>query len=216
MKTYNGETDTLEGELREIMESSHAEKTPHYERFFYTRNLLQKKYHEFIMKLDDKEVLDKLSLLLKSQNFSEGEFGKLLKRIEKWNKLETPVPLQYIEFLGLKPISLETTAKADMNAFKEALNSPGSPEAFFINVSSGVLRVGLPEKTTEEEAIEIARNYETTEPVKTRYICIKDLKTIVIESKENYYTITYPPFLTFRKNLFIPGTSSCTPEMNWD
>lgn len=215
MNTYTGETKIFEGELSEVMESSYMEKTSVYERFFYTRHLLKKKYHDFIMNLDNSEVLNKLSMLLKSQNFNEGEFGKLMKRIEKWNNLEAPVPLQYIEFIGLKPLSLETTAKADMNAFKEALQATFYPEAFFVNVSSGVLRVGLPEKTTEKQAIEIARDYQTTEPVKTRYICIKDLKTIVIESRGNHYTLTYPPVLTLRKNLFIPGNFENTDDPNF-
>ncbi len=205
MKTYTGETQLLEEELKEIMEVSSLEKTTAYERFYYTRHLLRKKYHDFILKLDNKEMLKKLSVLLKSQNFSEGEFGKLMKRIERWNNLEAPVPLQYIEFIGLKPISLETTAKADMKAFREALNATFYPESFFVNVNSGLLRVSLPERTNEKEAIEIATNYETTEPIKTRYICIRDLKTIVIESKEKHYTLTYPPILTFRKDLFIQG-----------
>ncbi|TVQ10778.1 MAG: hypothetical protein EA361_13485 [Bacteroidetes bacterium] len=205
MKTYTGETGVYEEEYREIMEVSSVEKAAVYERFFYTRHLLRKKYHEFILKLDNKEMLKKLSALLKSQNFSEGEFGKLLKRIEKWNNLEAPVPLQYIEFIGLKPISVETAARADLKAFREALNATFYPDSFFVNVNSGVLRVSLPDRTTEKEAIEIATNYETSEPVKTRYICIRDLKTIVIESKEKQYILTYPPILTFRKNLFVPG-----------
>ncbi len=215
MNTTTGETKISERELREVMDSSCSEKPLVYERFFYTRNLLKKKYHDFILNLDNSEVLNKLSMLLKSQNFNEGEFGKLMKRIEKWNNLEAPLPLQYIEFIGLRPLSLETTAKADMIAFKEALQTTFYHEAFFVNVSSGVLRVGLPEKTTEKQAIEIARDYQTSEPVKTRYICIKDLKTIVIESKENHYTLTYPPVLTFRKNLFIPGNFESSDESNF-
>jgi hypothetical protein len=176
-----------------------------YERFFNTKNLLSNKYHEFILSLDNKDVLENFNALLKAQNITEDEFGKLLKRIEKWNNLEAPIPLMYIEFIGLRTISIETTAKADMKAFKDAMKQVSYPECFFVNTASGIIRVGLPSGTPEKDAIRIAINYKHDEPIKARYICIKELKTIVIEKDNSYYTLTYPPILSLRKNLFIPG-----------
>jgi hypothetical protein len=185
-------------------ENGHSSKHP-YERFFNTKNLLSNKYHEFILSLDNKDVLENFNALLKAQNITEDEFGKLLKRIEKWNNLEAPIPLMYIDFIGLRPISIETTARADMRAFKEAMKQVSFPECFFVNTASGVIRVGLPAATTEKEAIKIAIDFHHEEPVKAKYICIKELKTIVIERDNSYYTLTYPPILSLRKNLFIPG-----------
>jgi hypothetical protein len=197
--TFSNVSDT-ECQLKQSLSA----KSP-YERFFNTKNLLSNKYHEFILSLDNKDVLENFNALLKAQNITEDEFGKLLKRIEKWNNLEAPIPLMYIDFIGLRTISIETTAKADMKAFKDAMKKVSCPECFFVNTSSGIIRVGLPSGTTEKEAIKIAINYKHDEPIKARYICIKELKTIVIEKDNSYYTLTYPPILSLRKNLFIPG-----------
>jgi len=185
-------------------------KKPVYERFYYTKSLIHNKYHEFILNLDNKDVLIKFGELLKAQNYTDSDFGRLLKRIEKWNNLEAPLPLYYADFIGLKQVSIETAAKADMKAFKVAMRQEFYPDGFFINTSSGVLRVSLPPYTTEKQAIEKARNYTLPEPIKARYICIKDLKTIVIEPDNSFYTLTYPPIISIRKNMIIPGQmSSC-------
>lgn len=190
-------------------------RNPVYERFYYTKNLLHNKYHEFILNLDNKDVLIKFGELLKGQNYTDSDFGKLLKRIEKWNNLDAPIPLFYTEFIGLKQTSIETAAKADMKAFKDAMHQEFYPEGFFINTSSGVLRVSLPTGTTEKKALEIARKYELPERIKARYICIKDLKTIVIEPDNSFYTLTYPPILSIRKNMIIPGQMSSCHETQY-
>jgi hypothetical protein len=219
MKAYKKEkTDNAdyqnESDIQELSIDVELRKSV-YERFYYTKNLIHNKYHEFILNLDNKDVLIKFGELLKAQNYSDNDFGKLLKRIEKWNNLEAPIPLFYTEFIGLKQASIETAAKADMKAFKDAMQQECYPEGFFLNTSSGVLRVSLPANTPEKEALEIARNYELPERIKARYICIKDLKTIVLEPDNSFYTLTYPPILSIRKNLIIPGHMSNCNEIRY-
>ncbi len=176
-----------------------------YKRFYYTRNLLHNKYHEFILSLDNKTMLERLNSLLKQLSLDDAEFERLVKRIESWNNLKTAIPGKYVEFIGVNPISIETALRADMKEFKEAMQRIQYPDCFFISTSSGVLRVSLPVGTTEKQAIEMAMNFRCNEEIKAKYITISDLKTIVIEPDGNYYTLTYPPTLTFRKNMYIPA-----------
>lgn len=189
---------------------SGTQKNLSYIRFSHTKNLLQQKYHQFILSLDNMDILENFQDLLKAQQMNDGEFDKLLHRIEKWNDLEIPVPLAYINFIGLKTICIETSVRADMKNFKEALKKSFYPECFYINTPSGVFKVGLSEKVKEKEAVEIALEFSHHEEIIARYICIKGLKTIVIESNRDIYTLTYPPILSLRKKLFIPGQMGCT------
>ncbi len=208
MKTEKGDIGFYEENTEDVFDLEIIEKAPAYERFYYTRQLLHRKYHEFVLSLNNEEVLKRFTLLMNSQDIREGDFGKLMKRIEKWNNLESPIPLMYIEFIGIQPTAIETTAKADFSAFRDAMKQTFHPECFFINISSGVLRVPLPADTPEEKAVEMAKNYKTDEPIKAKYICVKDLKTIVIESDESHYTLSYPPVISFKKDLIIP----CQPN----
>lgn len=190
--------------------ASNAQRHPSYTRFYHTKILLQQKYHEFILRLDNKDILENFHGLLKAQQMNDGEFDRLLQRIEKWNNLEIPVPLAYINFIGLKTISIETSVRADMKYFKEAMKKSFCPGCFYINTPSGVFKIDLPEKTKEKEAVDIANEYAHHEEIIARYICIKGLKTIVIEPDKNIYTLTYPPILSLRKNLYIPGQMGST------
>ncbi len=200
MKTNKGAAQTIELEKEKA-----GNQSPAYERFFYTRHLLNNKYHDFIVKLGDKKKLQEFKSFIQSLEMSDADFSQLLDRINDWNNLQAPIPLEYLDFIGIKPISIETTAKADMDLFKKSIQNTFYPGCFFVNVPHGLISVALPQGTNEKEAIRHAINWNENEDFISKYICIKDLKTIIIQPNGNYYTITYPPILTRRKNLLIPS-----------
>jgi hypothetical protein len=178
---------------------------PSYERFSETRNLLYNNYHHFIMSLDKNEVVERLSKLIQAQSISDGGFEKLLRRIEKWNKVQAPIPLRYVEFIGLKPVSVVTTAKADMRNFKSAMSCNLFTDAFYVQTETGLTRISLQELTPEKEAVSIVQRYKHPAPMKARYLIFKDLKTVIFEPSGGFYTLTWPPVLVLRNELFIPA-----------
>lgn len=190
---------------RHIIQQTKMKENNSYERFYFTKSLLHSKYHDFIVSLDSKEILTKFDLLLKAQKISEKEFVKLLWRIEKWNNLEANIPLIYLDFIGLKTITIETTVKQDMIAFQKALEREHTPQCFFANTSSGLQRIPLPVDYNIKRAIEAAINWDPCQEVMAKYIKIKDLKTIYIQPDGTYYTVTYPPAINIRKGLLIPS-----------
>jgi hypothetical protein len=186
-----------------------------YERFAVTTHLLFNNYHEFILSLDKNDVVDKLLQLLASQNISDGDFGKLIKKIDQWNKVQAPIPLQYVELIGLKPVSVITAAKADMKNFKAAISCTLFTDSFYLKTESGLIRICLPDLTPEKEAVEFVRRYKHTEEVKNRYLFFRELKTIVIEPSGSFYTLTWPPVLVLQNNLFVPALikhDECTED----
>jgi hypothetical protein len=186
------------------MDSFQEENTQAYERFAVTRNLFYHKYHEFILSLNKQEIIEKLSKLLVSRKISDDGFGKLIRRIDRWNKIQIPIPLLYIDFIGLTPESIQDSAKADMKNFKTAMLNPSLVDCFYVETPEGVTRVALPGMISEKEAIRLVKLYVHPSPITARYLFFKELKTIIFENTGNFYTLAWPPLLTLQYNMFIP------------
>lgn len=182
-----------------------------YVRFEHTKTLLENSYCKFMQGLENGNMILSLNNLLKSEKLDEKDITRLFKRIERWNRMETPIPMQYLEILKISKEQILIAIESDEESFRKAIKTKQFPDCFFANISSGVIRIGLPEGTDEDEAIVIAASYTTDEPIKARYICIKDLKTIVIEPDKSHYTLTYPPLVSFRNNLLIPCNGAHKP-----
>lgn len=213
MNPCKGETTKIRNEYIALSHTKRRE-TPRlkYKQFGHTKLLLQNSYYKFVQSHDNGNMKRSLHNLLSNDQLEGSDISKLFENIEKWNRIEIPIPIEYLDVLQITREQVFESLKADQNSFRNVVKMVHYPECFFANIYSGVIRVGLPGGTDEKEATKIAANYQTDEPIKGRYICIKDIKTIVIEPDKSHYTLTYPPILTFRNNTIIPCHGARKPE----
>ncbi len=175
-----------------------------YERFCFTKNLLKNTYHDFILNLNKKNILAKFQEFPETQENSTTDFTRLIQRIEKWNDLSLPIPLRYLEFIGVKLSSINVALQIDMDAFQDAITFPFYPDCFVVEAADYSFQVGYCQGTTEKEAIDIAKSWKSPVPYHAIYINLKDLKTIVIQSDGHHYTISNPPLVERKKNFLVP------------
>lgn len=181
-----------------------------YKRYQYTQNLLQNKYHSFIMNRNQTEILQKLRELLKTQKLTEFDFARLIGRIEKWNSLKISFPALYLDILGISHDELQLALRADLNAFHRAMQQNWIADSFLVDLPSGSVRIALPQGLPETDAVKVARNWQLKTPYRAKYITVKELRTTVIQPDGHTYVLSYPPVLSLRKGIYIPSqTGEC-------
>jgi hypothetical protein len=185
--------------------NSRVERIEDYERFYFAKNLLKNRYHDFIMNLDHDKALQKFDEFPELNNDSISDFQKLIQRIEKWNNLIVPVPLRYLDFIGLKISTLYASLNLDMEAFRQTMKLPFFPEYFVVETAENSLKINLPAGTGEKKAICIARAWDRKKPYIEKYIGVEGLKKIIIQLDGHSYMVSYPPIVIRKKDLLIPS-----------
>ena len=185
--------------------NSRLERIEDYERFYFAKNLLKNKYHDFIMNLAHDKALQKFDEFPELHNDSISDFQKMIQRIEKWNNLIVPVPLRYLDFMGLKISTLYASLNLDMDAFRQAMKLPFFPEYFVVVTTGNSLKINFPAGTSEKNAICIARAWDRKKPYIEKYIGADGLKKIIIQPDGHSYMVSYPPIIIRKKDLLIPS-----------
>ncbi len=166
-----------------------------YVRFRHTLAYIQQK---------DAACLDGLSAPLRKKKlhemaafvgYSQGSFSKFLRRRDWWLGLRGRIPEKYFRFIGVEPAALNFTLQLDKEEFDNALSLPVYPQNFIIRYMAAVYSPkGLPEGTTEQEAIAIIQDFQKEHNLRC-CINIHQIKTIFVEPGRGCSTVLYPPLL---------------------
>ena len=113
---------------------------------------------------------------------------KFESRREDWNRGVGKIPLAYLQVLEVDMDLLETAVELDRREIEEAAERAGPPKTFIVRYMAAVCKTHeLPEGTSEEEAIELVKQFS----VERGFKCMIDtpgLKTILFSPDGSVYT----------------------------
>lgn len=127
-------------------------RTPGYERFYYSKRYMQFKSEQFRTPEDYKRIGLALEYNIEKSNFLQ----KLRRRRKRLDAMDYDIPYEYLDEIGANRDELETCIEADMELFQQERSKPRYPEKAIVRYVAaffGAFR--FPEGTTEEAAIQM-------------------------------------------------------------
>lgn len=172
-----------------------------YERFYHVKAYLKQKSGALTYFKDE---VDDLKELAGQSGYKK--FNKFIEHRKEWHEFTRRIPLSYLEAIDVKLDVLQFTVELDKKDFEKALKLRLHPEYFMINYSPIPLSKSFPPDTSEEEAVNILREY-CREKEKLCLINYPALKTIGVRPDGSVFTIYYEPEIKLTKDHVIPVKS---------
>lgn len=133
-------------------------------------------------------------------------FSKFMIHRKQWHAFERKIPLKYLKAIKVKLDVLKYTVELDKQDYQEVLKLPLYPKYFIIKASPFFLSRPFPPDITEEEAIEILKEYTQR---KNRHCLINypGIKTVGVRPDGTVYTNYYEPEIKINKEYLVPTVS---------
>jgi hypothetical protein len=132
-------------------------------------------------------------------------YEKFIRRRAAWDALARPVPLAYLEAIGVDTDVMSVAGGADMEAYREALAIPRFPRWAIVRYMPAIYgRVWLPPGATEQEAVRFLLGYSS----RTGWQCClsyPDLKAIYIRPDGDVSITHFPPVLLIQGGFLTTG-----------
>ncbi|HPO12397.1 MAG TPA: hypothetical protein PLI09_03055 [Candidatus Hydrogenedentes bacterium] len=126
-------------------------------------------------------------------------YNRFLRRREQWSKCLRPIPLIYLDLIGVDMDLLREVVTLDQKEYETAIQLPLQPEYFTIRIMAAVYSQGrFPPETSEEQAIEHVQTYVDAHPHYWCCIPWPGLKTIYFNAGKPHRYVFYRPELKIR------------------
>lgn len=141
--------------------------------------------------------------------------NRFLRRREEWNSFQKPIPVLYLDVIGVDMQLLEEVVAVDQKEYDAAIQLPLHPKYFTIRLMAAVYSQGrFPADTSEGQAIEEVQEYVDAHPHVWCAISWPGLKTIYFNAgKPHRYVYRRPElkiingFVTFGSDGIQVGTA---------
>jgi hypothetical protein len=161
-----------------------------YERFRHCKAYLKSKSNE---RADENVLRVECGYSLKNS------INKFRIHRKEWGDLERRIPLKYLSAIGVDLETLNFALELDCEEFDKAIEIPVFPRVAGFRVMAAVFsEFGLPENTSEQEAIEVTKRFAREKGFRS-FITVRDLKTIWVEPNGTVFTSFYRPCLEITK-----------------
>ena len=175
-------------------------KIDDYERYFHSKAYLMNKSGKLTY---FKNEVDEIKELAKKSGYTK--FNKFVKHRKEWYKMERKIPIKYLDSIGVKLDVLKFTIELDQKEFKEVLKLNFKPRYATVKLHPILYRsYELPPNISEEEAIEIIRNYAIKEG-KRCFINYPDIKMITINHEGKVNKIYFKPDIKIESEYVYPA-----------
>ena len=170
--------------------------TADYERFFHTRSYIQQRSAAFPGPHSNRA-------LMAACGYKKLE--KFIKRRAAWDSLARPIPLAYLDSIGVDLNVLALAAEADQAEFAQALALPLAARWASVRLMPAVYADHeLPGLLPEAEAV----SYMLDQAGRRRLRCCISfgaLKTVYVEPDGTTSTSFYPPSLRIEAGFLVTG-----------
>ncbi|MFW6230081.1 MAG: hypothetical protein ACOC4L_03770 [Halanaerobium sp.] len=171
-----------------------------YERFYHTRAYLRKKSGRLTFFKDEKDQIEQLA-----ENSGYKKFNKFIEHRKEWHQMKRKIPRKYIKAIGAKIRVLKFTVELDREEYEKVLQIPLYPEYATVRYHPGFYKsYKFPPETTEEEAVEIMKEYAQKED-KLCFINYPGIKTVGFKPDGDVYRIYNRPDIDVTKEYIIPA-----------
>lgn len=172
-----------------------------HERYGNVKMLLAKKYKELLLDIKAYNRLNRLIMGKTKVNDGRRSIKDNYQVIEKYLNLELPIPMKFLNILGLNIDELKEGYQKDLSYFKRALRSEHLASNFWLIHEKGVHIKPFPRVYNLDKAINWLQCYSTISKNSVKMIYIPGLKSIIFEDDKNYSVTTFPPEMSIRGDL---------------
>ena len=168
------------------------DKASDYRWFFHSKSYIKGKSEAYRIKKEPLSVSKHSNPTLPSQR-------------EAWDALEQPVPLRYLEEIGVSLSTLGFTLELDQEEYEKALSFPFYPKEFLVRIAPSVFSVRpLCMGTSESQAVSLLQRLSKT--CHSYFaIVLPDIKTIFVSLGQSAYTEYYRPQIEIKDDVLFPS-----------
>ncbi len=185
-----------------IFSAKEINKVEDYERFFHTKAYINKKTGKLIYYKGKSHEIIKLA-----RRCGYKGFNKFREHRKEWHNLERQIPRSYLNEINAKLDIIKFTVEIDQEEYKKAVKIAIYPRYATVRLMAAVYTsIELPEGVSENEAIEILKDYSKKKN-RSCWITIYDIKTIWVYPSGNVHTTYYKPEIRISNKFLIPSLS---------